>query len=74
MGLLPPSPQGVHLGKVEGTSWSFVGSKGFEELGMSTQLMVHYPIDRFCKLGGKLGAYICYMVSTVNLFNLSLTS
>jgi len=38
---------------------------------MLAQLVVHFHVEGFCKSGGKLAAYICCMVSTIDL---SLTS
>jgi phosphatidylserine synthase len=64
----------VLFGKVEGISWNFDGSAGFTGLGIPAQLVVHYSIEGVGKSSGKLTTYIYCIVSTIDLFNFSLTS
>jgi hypothetical protein len=62
------------LRKVEGISSSFVVFAIFVELNILAQLMVHSPTEGLGKSNGGLAACIYCMVSTIELFNLSLIS
>lgn len=64
----------ILLGEVERKFWSFVGFISSTKLNILTKLVVHSLVEGIGKFGGGLISYICYMVSTTNLFNLSLVS
>jgi hypothetical protein len=64
----------ILLGKIESTSWSFVGFVGFAKFGILAQLVVHFLVERVGKSSGRLTAYIYCMISTIDLVYFSSTS
>jgi hypothetical protein len=60
--------------KVEGVFFGFVGFVRSIQLGILAQLVVHSPTIIKGMLGDVLIAYIYYMVSTIDFFNVYFVS
>ncbi len=62
------------LGEEKNTSYGFVGSISFVELGIPTQLVIHSLAVVESMLNHGLVAEICCLVFTINFFNFSFAS